>query len=165
MEKPFAFLRNDTTLCFGDTLILSGSQTNATGFHWSTGDTSQQIMVTKAGRYSLQARNFCGSNTAFTNIKYARCYEELLMPNAFTPNHDGLNDVFKPVYDISVRRYRMNIYSRWGQVIFTSSDMTKGWDGLVNRLEQPSGAYVWQIEYTTKSGQTRSETGTVMLIK
>lgn len=165
LGRPLAFLRKDTSICIGDTLLLNGSQTNATGFHWSTGDTTQQIIVTKKGNYSLRAGNFCGTNTAYVNINFERCYDELLLPTAFTPNRDGLNDIFKPVNDISVKQYSMKVYSRWGQVIFTSNDMRKGWDGMVNRSEQPTGVYVWEIAYTGKTGVKHTIHGTVMLIK
>ena len=165
VDKPFAFLKSDTSLCNGDTLILNGSQINASGFHWSTGDTTQSIKVTKSGRYSLQAKNICGTNTAVVNIGFERCYEDLLIPNAFTPNRDGLNDVFKPVNDISVRQYKMVIYNRWGQTIFTGTDMRKGWDGTLNRIEQQTGTYIWMIEYISKTGQHRSANGTVTLLR
>lgn len=164
-EKPQAFLRSDTALCIGDTLVLNGRQVNASSFRWSTGDTTQYILVTRTNRYTLQAKNFCGTSTAGVNVSFERCYEDLLLPTAFTPNHDGLNDVFKPVNDISVRQYKMKIYSRWGQVIFNSTSMRKGWDGTVNRIEQPAGVYVWIVEYTSKTGRQKTASGTVMLVR
>ena len=165
VEWPSVFLPADTTMCYGDTLLLSPVTRDATKYKWSTGAPTPGITVTDKGRYSLQVTNSCGTNTASVNIGFVRCSESLFIPNAFTPNNDGLNDVFRAGQDISIKKYRMKIYNRSGQVIFTSNTISKGWDGTINRIEQPIGTYVWVIDYTSKTARQYAINGTVTLIR
>ncbi|MEN9684632.1 MAG: hypothetical protein RLZZ28_418 [Bacteroidota bacterium] len=165
IEKPLVQLRADTTFCIGDTLLLKALTANADRFLWSTQDKAPEILVTQKGRYSVQVSNQCGIASAFVNIGFIRCSEELIIPTAFTPNRDGLNDVFRPLQDASIKQYELKIYNRWGQVIFTTRDIAKGWDGTLNRIPQPSGGYIWLMEYISKSGRKHTETGTLSLIR
>ena len=74
------------------------------------------------------------------------------IPNAFTPNQDGDNDVFAPVLP-EVRDYHLQIFSRWGDVVYDSDNPASGWDGRTPKGEsaQP-GMYIWQIAYLKKTG-------------
>jgi large repetitive protein len=91
------------------------------------------------------------------------------MPNAFTPNGDGLNDTFGPIprYDY-VNRYYMSIFNRWGQMIYETSDINRGWDGTYQGSPVMMGTYVYRIVYE-EFGQLPMESnvveGTVMLIR
>ena len=165
VEWPSVSLRTDTVLCFGDTLLLNPVTGYATKYKWSTGAVTPGIAVTEKGQYSLQVANSCGTNTGSVKIGFVRCSEELLVPSAFTPNKDGLNDVFRPIQDVSIQQYRMKIYNRWGQVVFTSGNISNGWDGTVNKIQQQMGGYVWVIEYTSKTGKQHTINGTVTLIR
>lgn len=69
------------------------------------------------------------------------------VPNAFTPNGDGINDVFRPSLDgFDVREYTLTIWNRWGELLFTSSEVSQGWDGTYSGLQAQDDVYVWQIE-------------------
>ena len=162
---PTVSLRTDTVLCFGDTLLLNPVVNDATKYKWSTGAVTRGITISQKGQYSLQVSNSCGTHSASVNIRYIRCAEEILVPSAFTPNKDGLNDVFRPIQDASIKQFRMKIYNRWGQIVFSSSDISKGWDGTINKIQQSIGAYVWVIEYTSKTEKHYTIKGTVTLIR
>jgi len=69
------------------------------------------------------------------------------MPSAFTPNGDGLNDVFRVKYPFTVSAFSFAIFNRWGERVFQSNDITKGWDGTYNGTDQNAGAYVWMISF------------------
>lgn len=95
-----------------------------------------------------------------------------VMPNAFTPNDDGLNDVFKPVYEgVEMAKYLMLIYDRAGRLMFKSSNPAEGWDGRdPNGIEMPSGVYVYYIHHWTQMDDLRGNgqpavTGTFTLIR
>ena len=93
-------------------------------------------------------------------------YECVLnMPNAFTPNADGLNDLFRVKYPFPVKEFNMSIYNQWGQKIYSSADIQKGWDGTYKGNNASSGIYVWTITLTDTRGKTQSAKGTVTLIK
>lgn len=71
----------------------------------------------------------------------------LQMPNAFTPNNDGSNDIYRipPSFSLNLRNF--SIYNRWGQLVFSTADINNGWDGTLNGQPQSSGTYVWIIQY------------------
>lgn len=90
---------------------------------------------------------------------------EIYVPTAFSPNNDGLNDVFKVVpIGISTFNY-FKIYNRWGQQIFFTTDYRKGWDGRYKSIDQPSGVYIWMVSGIDFNGNTISHKGTVMLLR
>jgi gliding motility-associated-like protein len=79
---------------------------------------------------------------------------ELLIPTAFSPNGDGVNDKFR-VMNKNVVKFNLQIYNRWGEKVFETSDFTSGWDGVFRGVEQEMGVYVWTCEYMLQ-GQTKS---------
>jgi gliding motility-associated-like protein len=91
---------------------------------------------------------------------------EIYVPTAFTPNGDGLNDKFKiiPVGITNIRYF--NIYNRWGQLIFSTQDPSKGWDGTVKGIPQPAGTYVWVVAGNSSVDQALlKKQGTLVLIR
>lgn len=92
----------------------------------------------------------------------------LFIPNAFTPNGDGLNDVFKPegrIVDHAIH-YKFVIYNRYGQEYYNSTDKKKGWTGVnKNNVEVDQGLYVWTLDIITKHSGSYSKNGVIMLIK
>jgi gliding motility-associated-like protein len=92
---------------------------------------------------------------------------DLIVPNAFTPNSDGLNDVFKPYSALVYPNYTLRIYNRWGEEIFASDDMLIGWDGTFEETDQEVGTYIWMIDYQrfNDQGKTYSLKGTVTLLR
>jgi gliding motility-associated-like protein len=90
---------------------------------------------------------------------------KLYMPNAFTPNDDGLNDIFGPVLDFTPSSYRMLIYDRSGKMLFQTTDPYDGWDGTLNGSTLArQGVYIYHLEYTSYSGVRKVETGNLSLI-
>lgn len=87
------------------------------------------------------------------------------IPNAFTPNNDGINDVFKGVAPGIQRTNYFRIYNRLGQLVFENQDINKGWDGRFLGVPQPTAVYVWVIKGVDKSGKTVELKGTVTLIR
>ena len=88
------------------------------------------------------------------------------IPNAFSPNNDGLNDVFRPIGAKFQRLVDFRIYNRWGQQIFYSNSIDKGWDGTFNGVPQDVGEYYYVIiasQPATDENQTYK--GDVILIR
>ena len=88
----------------------------------------------------------------------------LLIPNAFSPNGDLLNDVFE-VKGRFLASYRMLIYDRWGQILFDNKNQNQGWDGRLNGKEIPTGAYPYRITGKDATGKEFTKTGTVTLLR
>ena len=90
---------------------------------------------------------------------------DIIVPSAFTPNGDGKNDVIRPVLlGISKLNY-FSIYNRWGQMIFSTSELNKGWDGNFSGVAQASGTYVYQTQGVDYLGNSIFRKGTVVLIR
>jgi gliding motility-associated-like protein len=88
------------------------------------------------------------------------------IPNAFSPNGDGMNDVFKGT-GIGIKTYTLMVYDRWGNLVFTSNDLEKGWDGTFNGGDKVSlqDVFVWKVELHDENNKEHDYKGTVSLIK
>jgi len=131
------------------------------GYEWSTGDTTYYITVTDEGRYSVIMQTEEGCRSADT-VMMMNAFVPIYIPNAFTPNSDGLNDTFKPIINTElVHRFHLAVYNKWGQRLFETSNAGKGWDGK----DCLPGVYVWVISYENRIGKRVEMRGTVSIIK
>jgi gliding motility-associated-like protein len=87
----------------------------------------------------------------------------LTFPNIFTPNEDGINDLFRFITAENVKSCEWNIYNRWGNLLFQTKDMQNGWDGKHNNIDCPDGTYYWITNYTSFSGKNYSNKGYLQL--
>lgn len=148
MQEPFHW--RDTTLCLeGITpFSLSVSLPPTATALWSTGDTAEQIYTRDSGIVWVQITdNACRqSDTVWIQKEYCECPS--LIPTAFSPNGDGLNDTYSPALTAGCRisMLKMQIYNRWGQMIFVTYDPAKGWDGTYNGKPADVGVYYYTIQ-------------------
>jgi gliding motility-associated-like protein len=106
----------------------------------------------------------CESTAQKTIRVYSSCY--LAVPNAFTPNGDGKNDLLYPLNAIKADKLLFKVYNRWGQLIFETNNWKQGWNGTHKGIQQPSGVYVWLLSYVDRdSKQPRQMKGTAALIR
>jgi gliding motility-associated-like protein len=87
------------------------------------------------------------------------------VPTAFTPNRDGKNDSFRAMVFGNTKRFELAVYNRWGQVVFFTTDPSRGWDGKVAGINQETGFFVWTCRYQLEGGKESFEKGTVSLIR
>ena len=85
-------------------------------------------------------------------------------PSAFTPNGDGLNEVFE-IKGIGIKQYLLQVYSRWGEMIYESTNLEDHWDGKFNGEFVSPGTYVYAISYTSMLDKDYSKKGTVTVMK
>jgi gliding motility-associated-like protein len=162
---PAAFLPKDTSLCAYEDLTLR-PRTSFRQYEWSTGEISPSIHITHPGLYALQVtdRNGCiGSDDILVSAK--QCPYGFFMPNAFTPNHDGHNDLCHPLIYGKVGKFYFCIYDRWGVKVFGSTDHTRGWDGYINGHAAEAGAFVWYCSYQLGDAPEQFAKGTVTLVR
>ncbi len=88
----------------------------------------------------------------------------IYIPNAFTPNADGMNDVFQ-AKGYYINKFDMQIYDRWGELVFTSNDINKGWDGTIKGLAIENSVYVWKAIVIDVKLKRHELTGHVTLMK
>jgi gliding motility-associated-like protein len=84
---------------------------------------------------------------------------------AFTPNNDGLNDILIPVIANFPANVLFRVYNRFGENIFSTTNLNDGWNGMYKSILQPTGTYIWTCNYTTVSGIKKISKGTVSLIR
>jgi gliding motility-associated-like protein len=162
-SPPVFSLGNDTSLCPGQTIMLEPKVNGLVSYKWQDGSRLDHYTITAAGSYTLQVTNNCGSSTDELNVSTAVCLLE--MPTAFTPNNDGLNDVFRVRYSEFIKEFDMVIYNRWGEKIFETKDPHNGWDGNLKSLPQNEGSYVWVIKLTDHNNKAQTAHGLVTLIR
>ncbi|MEP6749336.1 MAG: gliding motility-associated C-terminal domain-containing protein, partial [Bacteroidota bacterium] len=160
---PKASIIGDTVLCKDYTVVLTSHVTDATNFYWQNGSTSPQFSVNNPGLYKLNAMNECGTTTIKINITKGLC--SLVLPTAFTPNSDREDDIFRIKYPFVTRQFSLTVYNRWGQKIFGSNDIKKGWDGTYGGQIQPAGSYIWFVSLVDEDGNAQNVHGSVLLIR
>lgn len=168
-QQPVLSMVADTTICLGSVPLTLADVNNAgipgATWKWNTGQTSPAIEITTAGTYWLRV-NISGCETTDTIVVQNDCYMDV--PNAFTPNNDGLNDYFFPRLKLTkgLTSFKMDIYNRWGELIFESTSLDgTGWDGRLNGVDQPEGVYVFLIDATFLDGQKEHRQGNVTLLR
>ena len=158
-------LPGDTALCQGETFIIRPTA-NTADYTWQNGTVGGNFTATTTGLYRIIAQNGCGRDTADMNIVFDACPCTLLLPNAFTPNGDGVNDNFRPLHACDMQDYSMTIFNRYGEKIYFTKDALQGWDGKARTDKPLPGAYVWMVSYTKPSNkQLVQKQGTVLLIR
>ncbi|MEO6819462.1 MAG: gliding motility-associated C-terminal domain-containing protein, partial [Ginsengibacter sp.] len=147
---PFFTLGKDTTLCSGQSFVLQPNLNTDVSYLWNDGSSSPDYKVVRPGSYTLKTTNICGSFTDVLVVEAGLC--RLIMPNSFTPNRDGLNDVFMVKYPFAVTYFQFSVYNRFGEKVFETADMKKGWDGTFKSEPQAVGTYVWMIKIKDLNG-------------
>ncbi|MBL8001739.1 MAG: gliding motility-associated C-terminal domain-containing protein [Flavobacteriales bacterium] len=126
-------------------IVLDAGNPGCT-FVWNTGATTQQIEVSTYGLYSVSITT--PLNCTITDSVYVEeyCQPAFYMPNVFTPDGDGVNDLFGPD-GYNIASLELNVFNRWGELIFTGKDATAFWDGNMNGEPVQDGVYVWKCKY------------------
>lgn len=172
---PVVFAGDDTAILVGQTLPLDAVDVDNSGFtsyQWSpaigldnpsirdpvatiTGDITYMVMATTPAGCSATA-----------SIKIlAVTVSDIVVPNAFSPNGDGRNDVFR-VHAIGIKDFKyLRVFNRWGQQVFYGVSEGAGWDGTVGGNAQPMGTYVWVAMGLDFSGKVVERQGTVILVR
>jgi gliding motility-associated-like protein len=149
IPPPQVDLGKDSIFCEGDAFVLDAKNTGA-AYKWNTGEETQKILVQKSGTYwvNISVGNCMASDT----VRYFPCGANVIMPNAFSPNNnDSLNDYFH-VYGTDIYNARLTITNRWGEIIFQTNDIYKGWDGKFKGKKSPVGQYFWTLYYWEYEG-------------
>lgn len=173
LPPPFVSIAADTTgFCEIGQVTLIASAVGAESLFWNTGATTATITVTQEGLYTVQAENMCGTTIESISLVLPDCDGppmecRLEFPNAFTPDNDGSNDRFRPLSNCEVfGEYRLRIYSRWGELVYESTEPAQGWDGQYKENPMASDLYAWILEYRfPEEEETKLEKGEVTLVR
>jgi gliding motility-associated-like protein len=160
-------------LCPPESITLDALQPFAATYQWSTGDTGASIDVNLPGTYSVTVSSDCSTDQADVDIEIDQaCIPKtnFYLPNVFSPNGDGINDVFTVAVsqDASIVGMEGTIYDRWGSVVFSSTDNPFTWNGARGSESLNPGVYVYLVKVAHLSqGAHREEvlTGDVTLLR
>jgi gliding motility-associated-like protein len=133
---------------------------------WSTGANTPSLVISTPGSFWLQVKDnydCIGRDTIVVRPK--ECLKGLFVPTAFTPNDDGKNDIFRPLLFGDVKKYSFSIYNRWGQKIFETTDLNRGWDGTIGGRKQDTNVFVWLCIYQLEGESTNTKRGSVVLLR
>ena len=169
---------NDTSVAIGQTLQLTvtGGESGYT-YKWTPNTylnnnliNNPELTVNTTGvdsiRYFVAVSSPEGClATDNVLVKIYNGGPEIYVPSAFTPNGDGRNDVLKPFLVGITKLNYFSVFNRWGIVVFTTTEMNKGWDGNFQGVPQGSGAFVYAVQGVDNTGKTILRKGTVVLIR
>jgi gliding motility-associated-like protein len=123
-----------------------------------------QVTPLETTVYRLVVTDAAGCSASDT-VSATVLAEDLLMPTGFSPNGDGINDFFRPA-NRNLKKFKLQIYNRWGELIFETDNPKIGWDGIYKTHEQGMGVYVWTAEYQTQNmKKTKYASGNVTLVR
>lgn len=159
------YLGQDTAICIGDTLLFDINQGGSFTYQWQDGSGKTKYLVNTEGLYKAEISNKCGNVNAEIKIDEQDCSCTLYVPTAFTPNNDGVNDKFMPSY-CELQEYSMEVFNRWGELVFKTDDINKGWDGVANG-KKTLGTYFWVISLKSQyqnNGKLFYRSGTITIL-
>jgi gliding motility-associated-like protein len=152
---------SDTILCEADTLLLA-PPLNGINYNFN-GVNSSVVKVFKEGVYDIAATDANGCTKNFNiNVHSQTC--KIYIPNGFTPNGDGKNDVFRIPQGIQIQLNEFSIFDRWGNKVFSTTNSSIGWDGNSNGKDCPAGTYVYIIKGIANNKEKELK-GTITLIR
>ena len=170
ISRVHAFAGNDTIAVVNQPIQLNGS--GGTNYEWIPHDFLSDAFIpdpvaalARDQTYILTVKNDDGC--AAKDTIRIKVYEHLdiYVPSAFTPNGDGRNDVLHVIAPGLKQLDYFRVYNRWGQVVFESKDLLKGWDGRINGQLPETGVYVWIMRGVNYLGDVIGRRGTVTLIR
>ena len=165
LPLPQKFLPADSSICTYDKLLIKANIVYS-NYLWNTGAFGASIIVTSPGLYWLEATDNNGC-TGKDSIKILQkdCLKGLYIANSFTPNGDTKNDVFKPIIYGTIRQFEFRVLNRYGEIIFYTKDVNKGWDGKFKGTIQNTGAFTWICTYQIDQQMVNTEKGSVLLLR
>ena len=167
--KPIVFAGRDTTYNIDEEIVISASGTGT--LTWISGENITcaqcpftRVYPTRDECYTIETVNAYGCK-----VQDQVCIDitndfSIYIPNAFTPNKDGLNDVFL-VVGTSLSAVKLEIFDRWGALLFAGTDVMQGWDGTYKGTDCALGVYIYRVEYTGLNGKRYIKTGELLLSK
>jgi len=169
-----AFAGRDTAVITGQSLQLQA--TGGLRYQWTPGTgLSNTTIANPVALYTIPSLGIvykvmvfneanC-ADSAYIKVKVFQTMPTVFVPNAFTPNHDGKNDVLRPIAVGMAHIDYFRIFNRWGQLVFSTTANEQGWDGTIAGKLQPSGTYVWLVKATDYTGAPYVQRGTLVLIR
>ena len=187
VPPPVVDLGPDFELCDGPT-ALNATTSGALSYLWNTSNPSSTLNVTAPGQYFVDVEWACGVVSDTINVfecpvdppvdppvdttDTTQYFCDIYVPNSFSPNDDGANDYFAPVFECEIASYEFRIFNRWGVEIFSTTDPYEKWTGVAKEKSTyaaQNDAYIWAIKAVvlspTEGRIEKKRTGQVTLFR
>ncbi|MEI7596726.1 MAG: gliding motility-associated C-terminal domain-containing protein, partial [Bacteroidota bacterium] len=159
---PTLNLGSDTTLCINNFQIVAPA--NFDKYYWSTGEIASSIVANTGGVYYVEAIDVNGCKASDSIKLTDSCYTDMFIPNAFTPNNDNFNEIFKAI-GTNIVEFEIFIFNRWGEQLYHSEDILEGWNGTFKGRTCPQGVYYYLITYRGLRDVKKSAKGHLTLVR
>lgn len=136
----------DATTCEGQPVLIDATTPNAL-YQWSNGANTPFVNVSEAGTYWVEISGFCIEASDTIAVETEDCTPLVYIPNSFSPNGDGINDVFQVAWWGDLTDIELRIFNRWGELLFESDDPFGFWDGLYKGELVQNDVYIYQVVY------------------
>lgn len=169
IQNAYQDLGDDILQCVNEPLnimLLANTVAND-NITWSDGSHGTFLKIKDTGMYWVHVTGACDSKDT-VHIQTVLCDCNLAIPSVFTPNGDGLNDIFRPLIHpgCPVQFFLLNIYNRFGQLVYSGTDPLHGWDGLQNGMFCDMGTYMYTFTFKGGTqGQEHTQKGDLTLIR
>jgi len=174
-DLPIANIQGATgvDICANDTITLVADDAPNLNYTWTpagffyNGNTTATVSanVTFTGYIHLTTKDNWGCINKDSVYVNAKSCCDIFIPNAFSPNNDGKNDIFRIVSQPNQDIHQFRIVNRWGQTVFQTVSMYIGWDGSFNGKAQDPGTYFYYVKYTCSDGTIKEKSGDFMLVR
>lgn len=145
IDPPIKVVQDSFELCENNSVYINAYQPNASAYYLNDELNKSEFYINTPAQYRI--KTLSGNCFREDTINVYSCMTNLYIPNAFTPNNDGVNDIFLPK-GTQLFNYKLTIYNRWGQTVFESTDINIGWLGI----NAPAGTYLYKIYYENQDG-------------
>jgi len=139
-------LPKDTVICETAPAILLASYEGAQ-YQWSDFSTEMSLQTSQSGQHWVDIETNCFAAREYFNVSTEDCGCESFIPNVFTPNGDGIQEQFQLEFTEGISNYSLDIFDRYGRLIFRTSNPTEFWDGNNKGKQVPEGVYYWAAQY------------------
>ncbi|OWY17183.1 PKD domain-containing protein [Sphingobacteriales bacterium UPWRP_1] len=164
LETVTPQITGDLSITEGESTTLATTQSYAQ-YLWSNGVPDAAITVSDGGPYAVTVTSANGCTGSDEVVVTALNRDELLIPSAFSPNKDGINDEFRAVNTNPIESINIVVYNRWGNKVFETDNINNGWDGQYKKTPAEMGVYVYYIEVTFADGKDKIYKGNTTLVR
>ncbi|MGB6035710.1 MAG: gliding motility-associated C-terminal domain-containing protein [Cryomorphaceae bacterium] len=158
-------------VCSGDSVQGGPRLPDGLTATWDDGGEGSPRSLSEEGMYTVSLKSQCSVRNVDLRVEEVNCACDVFVPNSFSPNADGLNDLFGPVLNCEIKQYEFSVYSRQGQLVFSSNNPGIKWDGGIDdgKYYGENTLYVWKLKIEPDPDllvrDIIEKTGSVMLIR
>jgi gliding motility-associated-like protein len=152
--------------CVDQGVVISASHPNNASYYWNNGDTTAYTIVYESGLYVVGVTNDCGTIQDEVMVSYEDCSYTLYLPNSFTPDNDGINDVWK-IESYNIAKMNFMLFNRFGEKVLESTDPHFVWTGEFQDGSHysPDGIYSYRLSYESTEGDVGTRKGIIFLLR